>query len=81
MICRVGFLVMRESFFREVTSDLSNSKACLVNNLPLGNEGLKCILHDSLASFDPSALLNAEKFFPHKKPKGSDKKGKEMKAE
>ena len=50
-----------ESFFCEVTLDLSNCKACPVNNLPLGKFCLKSILHDSLALFALSALLKAEK--------------------
>ena len=50
-----------ESFFCEVTLDLSNCKACPVNNLPLGKYCLKSILHDSLALFALSALLKAEK--------------------
>ena len=50
-----------ESFFCEVTLDLSNRKACPVNNLPLGKYCLKSILHDSLALFALSALLKAEK--------------------
>lgn len=45
----VGFLVDRESFFCEVSLDLANCKACLVNNLPLGSKCLKRILHASLA--------------------------------
>lgn len=72
----VGFLVDRESFFCEVSLDLANCKACLVNNLPLGNECLKRILHASLALFAPSALRKAEKSSRHLKAERLERKGK-----
>ena len=61
----ISALCSWESFFCEVTLDLANCKACLVNNLPLGNECLKRILHASLALFALSALLKAEKSSRH----------------
>ena len=61
----ISALYSWESFFCEVTLDLANCKACLVNNLPLGNECLKRILHASLALFALSALLKAEKSSLH----------------
>ena len=72
----IGFLVDRESFFCEVSLDLANCKACLVNNLPLGNECLKSILHASLALFAPSALRKAEKSSRHLKAERLERKGK-----
>ena len=62
-----------ESFFCQATLDLANRKTCLVNNLPLGNKCLKCILHASLALFAMSALLKAENL-PATQPKGFDKR-------
>ena len=61
----ISALCFRESFFCEVTLDLPNCKACLVNNLPLGSKCLKRILHASLALFDLSALQKAEKSSRH----------------
>ena len=48
-------------FFCEVTVSLAISKSCLVNNLPLGNNCLKRILHVRLACYAPDTLRKAEK--------------------
>ena len=48
-------------FFCEVTVSLAISKSCLVNNLPLGNDCLKRILHVRLACYAPDTLRKAEK--------------------
>ena len=61
----ISVLCCWESFFCEITLDPANCKACLVNNLPLGNKCLNRILHASLALFALSALMKAEKSSRH----------------
>jgi hypothetical protein len=67
----IGIHVTRESFFCEVTLELSYCKSCLVNNLPFGSKEYSS---RQTCLFVISALLKAEKSSHHLKPNGFDKR-------